>query len=59
MPKLRDACPHQHATEASLIGDCDVNVALKQAESRFRVIDCDALQRDDISAHLRMQAQRW
>ena len=40
-------------TEASLIGACDVSVALKKAESQFRIIDCDMLQKDDLSACLR------
>ncbi|CAE7830117.1 unnamed protein product [Symbiodinium sp. CCMP2592] len=34
---------------ASLIGACDVSVALKKAESQFRIIDCDMLQKDDLS----------
>ncbi|CAE7523987.1 CBWD2 [Symbiodinium microadriaticum] len=34
---------------ASLIGACDINVALKKAESQFRIIDCDMLQKHDLS----------
>mmetsp|Transcript_8850 Transcript_8850/g.20490 ORF Transcript_8850/g.20490 Transcript_8850/m.20490 type:complete len:509 (-) Transcript_8850:5-1531(-) len=34
---------------ASLIGNCDVHIALQQAEARFRVINVDQLQKDDLS----------
>lgn len=32
-----------------MIGACDINVALKKAESQFRIIDCDMLQKHDLS----------
>ena len=49
-PPLRTAL---RLTEASLIGACDINVALKKAESQFRIIDCDMLQKHDLSSCLR------